>query len=611
MKIGETAVVFLLALSGCAAIGVAPSQSELKALYQKAARALNAAHYDEALKELDAIDARQPDLAASQNLRGVVLMRQGKYPEAEAALRKALEVEPSFSEANFNLAEIPFLQKNWAEARHRFEALATGKGGKVQGATEELIRFKILLTFLLEGKEEPGETILNQFKLSKESPALYYSKAAIALHRKDEKAAKNWIAAAEKAFSPQLNKLFAESFYEVGWLQRPAGGTDAALEIVSPDQQAAQTRADAHAAFETAQHAFREHDFEGALRLLDQAGTAAPNQAASYNLRGEVLMGQKKFGEAEAAFRKAITTDPTFAEAQYHLAQIPFKQKDYAAARARLEALRGALPNDEKNPRSQLINYDIFMTLLLEGKESAAQKMMEQFKFSDETPALYYAQAAWAFQHGNPRQGNDWIASANKLFSPALNSAFADSFGDLASLGAHPPQTTDASPVPVVAENRAAATPAIASAPAVVTEPAAPVTPSIGPETGASPTGSGSPKESLTGAKKKRRRPTSGSTIEKRNSSDVAKAKDRRLARADSAGRPSATPGAALTTKRPASATSVQEARPPFIKRLARTLFRPFSHRRNKSESNGSDQAERAAPARPETTPVEASRPKK
>ena len=40
----------------------------------------------EALKQLDAIDARQPDLAESQNLRGVIFMRQGIYDKAEAAL---------------------------------------------------------------------------------------------------------------------------------------------------------------------------------------------------------------------------------------------------------------------------------------------------------------------------------------------------------------------------------------------------------------------------------------------------------------------------------------------------------------------------------------------
>jgi Putative Zn-dependent protease, contains TPR repeats len=75
-------------------------------MYNKAFREFSAANYDQALTELDAIDARQPDLAESQNLRGVILMRQAQYDQAEAALQKALATDPKFWNARFNLAEI-------------------------------------------------------------------------------------------------------------------------------------------------------------------------------------------------------------------------------------------------------------------------------------------------------------------------------------------------------------------------------------------------------------------------------------------------------------------------------------------------------------------------
>src|SRR6202171_6286454 len=71
------------------------------------------------------------------------------------------------------------------------------------------------------------------------------------------------------------------------------------------------------------------------------------------------------------------------------------------------------------------------MTLLLEGRDSRAQKMMEQFQFTGDTPALYYAQAAWEFKHNNPNKATDWITSAKKIYSPALNIVFVDSFYDL------------------------------------------------------------------------------------------------------------------------------------------------------------------------------------
>ncbi|MEP7077896.1 MAG: hypothetical protein ABI795_02615, partial [Chthoniobacterales bacterium] len=75
--------------------------------------------------------------------------------------------------------------------------------------------------------------------------------------------------------------------------------------------------------------------------------------------------------------------------------------------------------------------YKIFLTFLLDGKDSRAQKMMEQFQFTGDTPALYYAQAAWEFKHNNPAKANDWVTSARKIYSPALNLVFADPFYDV------------------------------------------------------------------------------------------------------------------------------------------------------------------------------------
>src|SRR5712691_10983403 len=108
-KMRKSAIVCFIVLSSLGKAGVAPSQSELETMLQRAARELDANHFEAARRELDAIDARQPDLAPTQNLRGVVLMREGKYGEAEAALRKALEIKPGFWDASFNLAEVPFL----------------------------------------------------------------------------------------------------------------------------------------------------------------------------------------------------------------------------------------------------------------------------------------------------------------------------------------------------------------------------------------------------------------------------------------------------------------------------------------------------------------------
>jgi hypothetical protein len=66
----------------------------------------------------------------------------------------------------------------------------------------------------------------------------------------------------------------------------------------------------------------------------------------------------------------------------------------------------------------------------LENNDSKAQEIMEKFQFTGDTPALYYAQAAWEFKHDNPTKADDWVLSARKIYSPGLNFLFAESLYD-------------------------------------------------------------------------------------------------------------------------------------------------------------------------------------
>jgi hypothetical protein len=259
-------------------------------------------------------------------------------------------------------------------------------------------------------------------------------------------------------------------------LQKPTGESRPALELVSTAERAARAQADARSKYEQAERAFQQRDFNTALKFLDQVDAAAPNQAASFNLHGEILMEQKKFDEAEAVFQKAFAADPKFREAQYNLAQIPFKKQEYGKSRDRLEALFAETPGGDKNQASQLIQFKIFMTLLLEGKDNRAEKMMDQFRFTVDTPALYYAQAAREFKHNNPDKGNDWVASARKIYSAALNIVFADSFYDLGWL--QTPGWTG-SPAPETAPAKVESSPAAGASPNVTVAETASTNPPV------------------------------------------------------------------------------------------------------------------------------------
>jgi tetratricopeptide (TPR) repeat protein len=431
MKIRNLVAISLLVFGTLAANDVAPSNSELEAMYDRAYRAFDSANYVQALKELDAIDARKPDLAASQNLRGVIYMRQGIYDKAEAALSEANNLDPKFWNAHFNLAEIPFLKKDWSEARKRFQDLLTTNAAELQGEATQLIQYKILLTYLLEGNDTMVDSILAKFELSPDTPAVHYANAAISLQSQNIPDAKKWMTAAEKNFSPQLNKLFAESLYEIGWLQKQVGQQRPAVQLLSTEERTSKTKALAKTQFEQALQAYEQHDLESASKLAAEADNTDPKQPPILNLRGEILLGQQKYDEAETFFKDALKADSKFREAQFNLADVPFRNKDYAKARDRFQALLKQTPGGDKNQAAQLINFKIFLTYLLEGKDSRAQKLMEQFQFSGDTPTLYYAQAAWEFQHNNPEKATDWITSARKIYPVAANDLYAAGFYDL------------------------------------------------------------------------------------------------------------------------------------------------------------------------------------
>jgi tetratricopeptide (TPR) repeat protein len=455
MKIWKLAAIAALGLTAFAADNVAPTKAELEEMYNTAYRAFDAGKFPEALKQLDAIDARQPDLAASKNLRGVILMRQGNYDQAEAALNEAARIDPKFWNARFNMAEIPFLKKDWVEARKRFEQLLNTGQSDLAKEASQLIQYKILLTYLMEGKSNMVDSILAKLELSPDTPAVDYVKAAVALQQKNETEAKDWITAAEKNYSPQLNKLFVESLYEIGWMEKPSGQRRASLPLMTAAERTEKTKAFARSKFEQSQQAFRQRDFVTALKLVDEADKVDPNQPATLNLRGEILMQQGQFDNAEAAFKKAAKLDPKLRDAQYNLAQIPFKKKEYAKSRDRFETLYKRMPGGDKNQAAELIKFKIYMTLLMEGKESRAHSMMEEFQFTGDTPALYYAQAGWEYKHNNAQKAEEWTNSANKIYSPALNGVFADAFYDVGWL--QRPEGTAAPAVPFDAGSVAAA----------------------------------------------------------------------------------------------------------------------------------------------------------
>jgi hypothetical protein len=233
----------------------------------------------------------------------------------------------------------------------------------------------------------------------------------------------------------------------------------------------------------------------------------------------------------------------------------------------------------------------------LEGREGVAQKAMDEFKMMDESPALYYAQAAWAFQHGNPKQGNNWVANASNLYSAELNRAFAAPFSDLGwinnvtapsgsampapeavqNVSTKPEATPDSSAVRAKSVEKASSLPAMEQAKPI----ASVASPKPTPEASATP-------EKVADVKKSRKRSSSASTKTVKKRSTPKKSTDEVNVPVSRSGQTASSERATV----PANSPPVAPPTPPVVSqprrqnlgdKVVRALLYPFRHQGEKA----------------------------
>lgn len=180
---------------------------------QEAVRAFNAREFPAALAALDRADRLEAATPLTMNTRGAAFIELRKFEEGAEYCRKALALDPKFYPARFNLCEVEFMQKNYAQARALFQALGD------EHPHDELVQFRILLTWLLEGNEEEARQALEAIRFPSKTPAYYYANAAWEFARGNAAEARKWMQRGNWVFPPAATGNFAESFREVGWIQ--------------------------------------------------------------------------------------------------------------------------------------------------------------------------------------------------------------------------------------------------------------------------------------------------------------------------------------------------------------------------------------------------------
>lgn len=170
-----------------------------------------------------------------------------------------------------------------------------------------------------------------------------------------------------------------------------------------------------------AAQAFSRNNLDEALKYLELADQAKPNQASNANLRGAIYTRKRDWTNAESSFRNALKLQPDLPMAQFNLGEVLFLNNKYNEAREKFQIFLNSQPNND------LGIYKIYLCDLLGGNKAKANDFLSNLEPSPNSPLYYFAKAAEAFQRGDKTAGMEFVGSAYRIYPGDANSTFADS----------------------------------------------------------------------------------------------------------------------------------------------------------------------------------------
>lgn len=205
--------------------------------------------------------------------QGITLYKQGNLKDAQAAFRKAIELDPNYAEAHANLG------------------LTLNQQGKLQEAIEQTRQALRIHPDLAEAQYNLGVALQAQGQLKQ---AIEAYKEAI-----------------------RINPNHAEANYNLGVALRNQGQTSEAIaayrEVIRIDPKSAT----AHINLGT--NLADEGQLEEALAELRKGISLNPEDAEAYNNLGVVLYKQNNLAKAISMWEEAIRINPNYAEAHHNL----------------------------------------------------------------------------------------------------------------------------------------------------------------------------------------------------------------------------------------------------------------------------------------------------
>lgn len=213
---GMMRFLFAISLFGCISLGRAAEQNQAGIdPLDLARRAFQNAKLDEALSILDQAEKRGFQNARAADLRGSVLMEQGKLDEALKFFAAARDEDKTTS-GRIHEGDALCRQQKWAEARAAYDA---GLRETNILLINERLRYGILMAYLGAKDDEHARVACERISFPTESGAYYFAQAAWSFAHDAKREGEAWLKRAEGLHSPKSTAWFARHLYDFGWIK--------------------------------------------------------------------------------------------------------------------------------------------------------------------------------------------------------------------------------------------------------------------------------------------------------------------------------------------------------------------------------------------------------
>ncbi len=197
-------------------------------LYQEAYENFVKRDYAAASASLDKINPVDQKKADILNLRGAIYKRLGELDNAANAYSDALKVNPKDWVPKYNLAEVNFLREEYKASRTFLEQALASMPEADRLQKQDLILYKVFLTYLMQGDDEKAKLLLDSFDINSANPVYYFAQAAYSFKNKDGAKGKTWVTSTEGLYSQDLRNSYGQALVDIGWMQ-PSEGVGTAL----------------------------------------------------------------------------------------------------------------------------------------------------------------------------------------------------------------------------------------------------------------------------------------------------------------------------------------------------------------------------------------------